>query len=257
MKKGFSFQDVQNLARRQLRDYRAKNPGTCFSEPDFSMDVRTAYDLQDAVSKLRIEAGERIIGYKIGCIGPETATQFGMDGPIRGTLFAGEILEDRTFINPNQFSNLAIEGEMAVRINERYEIEAAFPVIELHNFVFRSPKKTLSELIANNGINAGLVVPIAQWQRSQKYIAKKANLAVNINGKNLASANLWPTKAGPEWSVNWLQSHLHEYGLELLPGSVILVGTPLGLYPVEDGDEIIVVIDDQPLVSCFIEAPAS
>jgi hypothetical protein len=47
---------------------------------------------------------------------------------------------------------------MAVRIGPDGEIEAAFPVIELHHFVFRGPRKTLPELVANNGINAGAVI---------------------------------------------------------------------------------------------------
>ena len=144
MKSTPSPRQIEHLAHRQLLDYQSNNPGTCFSEPGFNMTVAAAYHLQDAVSRLRVEAGERIIGYKVGCTGPGTKAQFGINGPIRGTLFEGEARQNNAVINPNEFCQLAIEGEMAVKVDEDGQIKAAFPVIELHNFIFRADKKTLS-----------------------------------------------------------------------------------------------------------------
>ena len=42
--------------------------------------LAAAYELQDAVAKLRIASGDRLIGYKVGCTGPGTTQQFGMKG---------------------------------------------------------------------------------------------------------------------------------------------------------------------------------
>ena len=138
MKSTPSLRQIEHLAHRQLLDYQSNNPGTCFSEPGFNITVAAAYHLQDAVSRLRVEAGERIIGYKVGCTGPGTKAQFGINGPIRGTLFEDEARLNNAVIDPNQFCQLAIEGEMAVKVGEDGQIEAAFPIIELHNFIFRA-----------------------------------------------------------------------------------------------------------------------
>ena len=254
LNKNISTQEIQQLAQRQLLDYRAHNPGMCFSETGFYIDVKAAYNLQDAVTELRIGSGERLIGYKVGCTGQGTTVQLGIDGPIRGTLFADEVLEDGTCINPNEFCQLSIEGEMALWIGENCQIEAAFPVIELHNFVFRAAKKNLSELIANNGINAGIVLPNDQWQQSKAYINREASLALKINGTNVGTASLWPKKGGPNVSLNWLINHLEDYGLKLMPGNIVLTGTTMGLYPVKDEDQIIVYINEQPTVRCSIKA---
>ena len=59
--------DIAKLAAAQLQDYRSNNPGTCFEDPGFSIDIATAYELQDAVTALRVASGERVIGYKVGC----------------------------------------------------------------------------------------------------------------------------------------------------------------------------------------------
>lgn len=245
--------EIQALAKRQLQDYRGFNPGTCFADPEFSIDTKTAYHLQDTVTQLRVEDGERVTGYKIGCTGPGTTAQFGMDGPIRGTLFREEVLQTGSSLNPNKFCRLAVEGEMAIRIGSDGEMEAAFPVIELHNLVFRAEKKTLSELIANNGINAGVILPEIEWQQSKAFVTENASLAVNINGTELGVGDLWPKPGGPAESLNWLRQHFKDFKLRLLPGQIVLAGTSLGLYPVQSGDHVSVCLNGQPAVCCSIE----
>src|SRR5271163_2280343 len=61
---------LADLADRQWRDYSAREPGTCFADPGFVLDLPQAYELQRAVSALRVAAGDRIVGYKVGCTGP-------------------------------------------------------------------------------------------------------------------------------------------------------------------------------------------
>ena len=253
MKSAPSPHQIEKLAHRQLLDYQCNNPGTCFSEPGFNMTVAAAYHLQDAVTRLRVEAGESVIGYKVGCTGPGTKAQFGMNGPIRGTLFEDEAFGNNAVINPNEFCQLAIEGEMAVKVSEDGQVKAAFPVIELHNFIFRAEQKTLSELIANNGINAGIILPEMDCQNSTKYLCNDAQLTLCINGLVIGTTGLWPNGDGPEASVNWLKDNLEDCCIELEPGSIVLAGTALGLYPVKNGDEVTVHIDEQPLVSCTIK----
>ena len=248
-----SSHDLEKLAVRQLSDYQSKNPGSCFLDPNFNLDIAAAYKLQDLVTKIRVRNGERVIGYKVGCTGPGTKAQFGMDGPIRGTLFEGEVRQNGVCLNSDEFCQLAIEGEMSIRIDEHLGIEAAFPVIELHNFIFRAKNKTLSELIANNGINSGIVLPDISCQRSIKFIGNDGALSLEINGVNVGQAGLWPNDSGIEASLDWLKNNLFEHGIQLMPNDIVLVGTALGLYPVKNGDEVVVLVDDQPAVSCSVQ----
>lgn len=243
---------VHALAERQWRDYQARKPGTCFSDPGFSLDVAGAYALQDAVAAIRIAAGDHLIGYKVGCTGAGTVQQFGMAGPIRGCLFGSEIRESGEAIHFHRFANLAIEGEMALRIGVTGAIEAVFPVIELHHFVFRSERKSLPELVANNGLNGGIVLPDDAWLASSKYAARSGTLRVHVNGKQLARGDLWPMSGGAEASLDWLRRHLAEFGYRLRPGQIVLAGTPLGLYPVQVGDHVAVFVDDQIGAECSV-----
>jgi len=133
---------IDEIAKRQLKDYRSIKPGLCFGEKDFSLDLCDAYAVQDAVVRLRTQDGERVVGFKVGCTGPGTTKLFGIKGPIRGTLFDKEVHESGVGLDPKSFCNLAVEAEMAMTIGEQGQIVAVFPVIELHNFVFRAPKKS-------------------------------------------------------------------------------------------------------------------
>jgi 2-keto-4-pentenoate hydratase len=244
---------IDALAERQWRDYRACTPGTCFAEPGFALTLDDAYRLQHAVAALRVAADDRVIGYKVGCTGAGVVAQFGMAGPISGRLYHSEVCRSGARLDAAGFANPAIEGEMAVRIGEDGEAEAAFPVIELHNYVFRAPRPALAELVANNGLNAGIVLPEAAWMASRDCLARQDGLSVRINGTVLAAGELWPLPGGAAASVAWLRRHLAGFGLELAPGQIVLAGTPLGLYPVGVGDEVAVCVDGRAWVGCFVQ----
>ena len=241
-----------DIAERQWRDYQAHNPGTYFAEQRDALDLGQAYSLQSAVSRLRIEAGDRVVGYKVGCTGAGTIEQFGMAGPIRGYLYQSELRRSGETLDSQAYANLAIEGEMALLIGRDGEPNAAFPVIELHNFVFRGARKTLVELVADNGLNAGVVQPVGEWLLSTKYLAADATLTVQVNDRLLGLGGLWPVPGGASDSLHWLRCHLDASGLVLSPGDLILAGTSLGLYPVKARDHVVVSIDGVSVTECFV-----
>ncbi len=236
---------TEQLAPRQWRDYRARQPGTCFADPHFELTLAAAYELQDAVAKLRVASGDRLVDYKVGCTRPGTTQQFGMQGPIRGRLFESEVRRHGEPLNLDDFVHLAIEGEMAVQIGPDHTIEAAFPVIELHHYIFRGPTKTLPELVANNGLNAGFMPPADDWFLPKADVERAGILSVRINGRAVASGELWPMSGGAKASLQWLRRQLAHTGADLAPGDIVLAGMPLGLYPVRRGDQVTVLVDDK------------
>ena len=244
--------EVRALAVRQWSDYRLRTPGTWFGEGHDGLSLDDAYAVQMEVSRLRCEAGDAIAGYKIGCIGPGMVEQFGMAGPVHGRLFRSELHGSGETLRHGAYANLAIEGEMAVRIGANGAIGVAFPVIELHHFVFRGTPKTLVELIANNAINAGAVlshdtvpIPLDRW-------AAERTLTVMVNGSAIDSGELWAMEGGAVEAVCWLREDLGRHGVSLAPGDLVLTGTPLGLHPVQPGDRVSVSVDDREMVTCLI-----
>ena len=245
--------DLKSLAKRQWQDYRQNNPGTFFSTEKNTLSLEDAYEVQKEYTKIRCTSGDEAIGYKVGCTGSKIIKQFGIAGPIYGRLFRNEIYVSGIKLKKNNFKNLAVEAEMAVEIGKDLKIKNAFPIIELHNFIFRAKRKTLMELIVNNAFNAGLVLsdkkiakPINQWDSSKHLILK-------VNDKIVEFGNPWAMKGGAIESVKWLQENLNLHCLSIKQNNIILTGTSLSLYHVNVGDFISVFIDKDELVNCKIE----
>lgn len=206
-----------------------------------------AYAVQREAAARRCQAGDSVIGYKIGCIGPAIVTQFGMSGPIRGRLFHSERRISGDIVDCTAV-NLAIEGEMAIEFGDR----AAHPVIELHDFVFQGAQKTLSELIARNGLNIGVVLPAPAGVKSLENWPASAVLTILVNGAVIDSGRLWAFAGGAVEAAGWLGLSLAAEGLSLKPGDLALTGTPLGLHTVQAGDHVAVAIDGEVYVTCDI-----
>jgi 2-keto-4-pentenoate hydratase len=244
---------LKNLAARQWRDYQWGTPGTAFADPELTLTLDEAYKVQMEFAGLRRAAGDAIAGYKVGCIGPGVVEQFGMSGPIHARLFRSEIRSSGETLRHLSYANPAIEGEMALRIGTDGSITAAFPVIELHQFVFRAPRKTLAELVANNGINAGAVIPRDLETTSLEDWANARTLSVAINGATVDAGSLWAMAGGAAEAVDWLRGNLDRFGEALKPGDLVLAGTPLGLHPVYAGDHVVVSVDGRDCVDCRFE----
>jgi hypothetical protein len=61
---------ITQFAKRQLADYDRHRPGTLFEDRAIELTVGESYALQFEVARLREARGERVAGYKIGCISP-------------------------------------------------------------------------------------------------------------------------------------------------------------------------------------------
>jgi 2-keto-4-pentenoate hydratase len=141
---------------------------------------------------------------------------------------------------------------MALKIDAGGKILSVFPIIELHNFVFRAQQKSLSELVANNGLNRGIVLSEKTWEQQPDFYDKKLRLSLEVNGSEIDSGELWPMEGGPTSSLHWLKNHLADHDLKMLPGNIILGGTALGLHKVQPGDRIDVKVGGKKAVNCLI-----
>lgn len=240
---------LRYLALKQLSDYDAHTPGRIFEGPCPIQSQTEAYELQIEVARLRIERGELIAGYKIGCVSEIVRKQLGIDRALFGHVWDSELHESGVALDPNTYANLAIEGEFAVRlaadIPDRQWLEAhklevlatMFPVIELHNYIFRSSNSAL-ELIANNGIHAGAVLPSKYCSRTDPDLLLSETISVYKNGEKLGETEAGSVPGGAFTNLCRLTEHLSLYGIQLRRGQIILTGTPLPLYSVQAGDRI-------------------
>ena len=240
-------QDLHELARRMLAESDAKAPNQVFAEPvDFTPEQ--AYALQAEVARLRERRGERVIGYKVGCTSPAVQQQLGIGAPIFARVFDTGRFPSGQPLSFSGFANLAAEGELAVRLGRdvsaasaggdecRAAVASAFPVIELHHFVLRSPRPSLAELIASGGMHAGFVLAEHEADGSLRELE---SLSVWIDDERVGQVSGADVTELAVRSLGWLADRLAEEGLTLARGQVVLTGSLLPLYTLRPGSRVV------------------
>jgi len=241
---------LHRLAVGLLRDLDALTPGRTFVDP-VDLTIEEAYELQSKVSRLREERGEHLIGYKVGCKSRTIQEQLGVDGPICGRVFDTGCFPARARLSQARFANLAVEGELALRLGKdlsgaaiseqacREAIEVIFPVIELHHYVVPKTWAPGQWLIASSGLHAGLV--LAETESAFCGSASLAHsLRICINEVIVGAVRDSASLICPIDSLRWLAGRLARFGIPLLKGQVILTGSPLKLYLVAPASRIVV-----------------
>jgi 2-oxopent-4-enoate/cis-2-oxohex-4-enoate hydratase len=176
--------------------------------------------------------------------------QLGLRHPVFGHIYRTELHRSGVQLDPAQYDGLAIEGELAVRLaqdipnlewlrgHRREAIATGFAVIELHNYVFRNSPHTAQELIGNNAIHAGVVLPLEEAKIPDPDELLDQPLSVWKNGERLGTATGRAMRDTPFDSVMRLVEHLERFGRTLERGQLVLTGSALPLYGVTAGDRI-------------------
>jgi 2-keto-4-pentenoate hydratase len=253
--------EQERMAACLLADFDAKTPGQR-SCPPSGLTFAQAYAVQAEVGRLRERRGERIIGYKVGCTSKPIQEQLKMREPIFGRIFDTGCFRSGATLSHSGFANLAVEGELAVRLGNdlsgaavseqacRQAIEAVFPVIELHHYVIPPPWSQGLWLIASGGMHAGVV--FEEWGAGGSGVADFANsLSIRINEFVVEAVEVPETVIRAIGSLRWLAGQLAQLGLQLEKGQMILTGSPMKLYPVAPGSRI--VVEAPPLGASVVE----
>lgn len=219
------------IAARMLTDYDARTPGTVYAE-GFRLNIAESWRLQTAVTRLREQRGEKVVGYKVGCVSAGNQTMMAVPHPVWGRLWDSERHTDGAALRKSDYANIAIEAEFGVTFNRSITpgmslaaiadaVDALYPLIELHQLVMRSEPPHGHELIANNCINCGVVLGAAVTDLRD---GLETDLKLIYDGSIIDewAALVWPQDI--LGAVDWLASNLAEHGLAINAGDLILTG---------------------------------
>ena len=107
---------LSKYAFKMLQDYDFNTPGTIFRD-NFRISIEDAFRIQHAVTNLREQRGEEVIGYKIGCISKDTQLKMGLTKPAWGRLWKNELYLDGVTLEKSNFTNPAMEAEFGIVLN--------------------------------------------------------------------------------------------------------------------------------------------
>ena len=237
-----SQKELDLFTNKILEDYDAKNPGTIFKDK-IKITNEDALIIQSNVARLRVERGEQIIGYKIGCVSKDTQKKMGFTQPAYGYLWKSELYQNGATLNKKNYTNPAMEAEFGIILNRDIKaelssfdyilesIEGIYPLIEIHNLIFYGNEPYGAELLANNAIHAGVVLgpetklPIDKIETNLKLIYDNEIIDTWVNKR-------WPHDMLSE--IEWLVKELVKKRIYLKKGDLILTGAYGFPVPIND-----------------------
>jgi 2-keto-4-pentenoate hydratase len=224
------------------------------------LSIPDSYRIQNIVCQKRVEAGEDVIGYKVGCTSVAIRDQFGIEEPISGRLFSPHIYSEGIQINRQLYANCAIEPEIVLTIGSDLfgqdlpdetlinAIECVSPGIELHNYTFWHDPPCLQGTYLF-------------WRHSRRpYRGEQKGITRDLSFKNdifsvyqddklIASAPALEIMGGPLNSLRWLVNSLSSLGEIFKEGSLVIPGSPTELISVTHDCDVEVVIQNVGRVS--------
>jgi 2-keto-4-pentenoate hydratase len=213
------------------------------------LTLEEAYRVQDEVIESRIQSGEQVIGWKIGCTSRAIQQQFGLGQPISGRLLAPHSYQDGDTVALSNYADCAVEPEMVLRLGKSIDgsdltertlleaIESIAPGIELHNYRFWHGSPTSQELIASNGIHAAIVRgPAVAFD--PKMDLDLEGVGIFVDGNLEASGIGAEIMGGPIKSLMWLAQHVQKRGQMLRAGEIIIPGSAVKLVSVRPGQSV-------------------
>ena len=237
-----SVKELDIFANKILEDYDFKNPGVIFKEKKIITN-EDALLIQSNVARLRKKRGEKVIGYKIGCVSKDTQKKMGFTQPACGYLWKSELYASGVKLNKKDYTNPAMEAEFGVILNRDINpeissynyilesIEGIYPLIEIHNLVFYGNEPYGAELLANNAIHAGIVIgpetklPLEKVETDLKLIYDKEVVDTWTN-------KIWPNDMLSE--IEWLVKEQSKKNNYLKKGDLILTGAYGFPLPIND-----------------------
>ena len=245
---------VKNIDTLAHSFFTLWNTGKFSGDPSFDMSTLSldeAYRVQDLVIQKRLDQGETVVGYKVGCTSPAIQSQLGLAEPICGRLFAPYLYDETADLYWNDYSNCAIEPEMVLKIGKNLKgynlpdeilmaaIDYVSPGIEIHNYKFWYEPVTSQELICANGIHAGLVVGQAKVL-PQNLSFETELFEVHKNGQFIAAAPASAIMGGPLHSLRWLTGFLTQTGQSLPSNTFVIPGSPVELIHIDEDTQLTV-----------------
>ena len=237
-----SVKELDIFANKILEDYDFKNPGVIFKEKKIITN-EDALLIQSNVARLREKRGEKVIGYKIGCISKDTQKKMGFNQPACGYLWKSELYASGVELNKKDYTNPAMEAEFGVILNRDIKpdlasfdyilksIEGIYPLIEIHNLVFYGNEPYGAELLTNNAIHAGVILGSETKLPSDK---TKTDLKLIYDKEVIDTWNnkIWPNNMLSE--MEWLVKEQAKKNNYLKKGDLILTGAYGFPVPIND-----------------------
>jgi len=215
--------------------------------PGLSID--DAYRIQLAMVRHRLDAGERVIGKKIGVTSKVVMDMLDVRQPDFGHLLSGMVHPDGAAIQVSTLIAPKAEGELAFVLKEDLcgpgvtnadvlrATDCVLPCFEIVDSRIRDWKIRIQDTVADNASSGVFVLGDAALDPRGLDLGT-VGMTLEKNGEIVATGAGAAALGHPANAVAWLANTLGRLGIALKKGEVILSGSLAAMVPVQAGDQL-------------------
>ena len=236
-------------------------PSTRYPE----LTVEDGYAIGMAVRDLKLAAGRRVKGHKIGLTSRAMREMTGATEPDYGFIYDDCFVMEGDTVSRSKLNRPLVEAELAFVMKERLEgptanvadairaIDFVLPALEIVDFRYAKPgPNMLVDSIADTGWCGGVVLG-ANPARLTDLDVRRIGASLSINGEIVESGTAAAVMANPINAVAWLANTLHRFGSNMMPGDVVLSGSFIKATRFDAGDSLVALFDELGEVSVRVE----
>lgn len=241
------------------RDHAPIEPITATYE---NADIEDAYRIAICVTELKLAAGRTIKGHKIGLTSKAMRSLNNATEPDYGTMFDNWFVPEGTIVEFSRLNRPLVEVELAFVL--RHDLPGpsvnAADVIRATDFILPALEIVDSRFSrrGNRGVidsvcdaaSCGLVVLGGNPRRLDQIDIRRIGASLAKNGDIEETGVAAAVMGNPINSVAWLANKLHEFGVTMAAGHVVLSGSFIKAIPFGAGDTLTAVFDQLGEVSC-------
>lgn len=241
------FFDSATLARELREAELSRNQVEPISNRYPELSPAEAYRIQMVNIGIRLQAGRRVVGKKIGLTSKAMQSMLGVFEPDYGHLLDDMVALNGEPIPANRLIQPRCEGEVAFLLGKELcgpgvttsevlrATDAVLPALEIVDSRVRDWKIKLADTIADNASSAMLVLG-NQLTSPRALDLRLVGMILEKNGEILNTGAGAAVLGHPAASVAWLANKLGEFGITLQPGEIVLSGAVTAAAPVTAGD---------------------
>jgi 2-oxopent-4-enoate/cis-2-oxohex-4-enoate hydratase len=213
--------------------------------PDIT--IEDAYHVQERMLSRRLQAGERVVGKKIGVTSAAVMNMLGVYQPDFGYLLdgmicsTGEAIDGSTLIQPKAEGEIAfvlkrdLMGPGVSNADVLSATECVMPCFEIVDSRIRDWKIKIQDTVADNA-SCGVFVLGDCAVDPRRIDLSTCGMVFEKNGEIIGTGAGAAALGSPVNAVAWLANTLGRLGIGLKAGEVILSGALAAMAPAKAGD---------------------
>ncbi|WP_300443241.1 2-oxopent-4-enoate hydratase [Zoogloea sp.] len=220
------------------------------TDREADITIEDAYQIQQRMIQRRLDAGETIIGKKIGVTSKVVMDMLKVNQPDFGMMTSGmvfnegESIDTSTMIAPRAEAEVAfvlksdLMGPGVTAADVLRATDFVVPCFEIVDSRIQDWKIKIQDTVADNA-SCGVLVLGGRRKSPADIDLALAGMVLEKNGEIISTSTGAAVQGSPVNAVAWLANTLGNLGIGLKAGEVILSGSQSPLVPVKAGDSLV------------------